>query len=111
MRLGAGFVPAAGGGGTLISSTRSVIATAITPSEKASRRFVRTGCPFVGSAPDPTMDKVQRPRQTPPMPAAGALRHRLARTLNAAYGDGLLSEGTFVYRLDLLLRSPVVDPV
>jgi hypothetical protein len=45
------------------------------------------------------------------MPAAGALRHRLARTLNAAYGDGLLSEGTFVYRLDLLLRSPVVDPV
>jgi predicted component of type VI protein secretion system len=44
------------------------------------------------------------------MVAAGTLRHRLARTLNAAYGDGLLSEHTFAYRLDLLLRSPVIDP-
>jgi hypothetical protein len=45
------------------------------------------------------------------MLAAGSSRHRLARTLNAAYTDGLLSEGTFAHRLDLLLRSPVVDPV
>jgi hypothetical protein len=41
---------------------------------------------------------------------AGELRHRLARTLNAAYGDGLLSEATLTYRLDLLFSSPVVDP-
>jgi hypothetical protein len=40
----------------------------------------------------------------------GELRHRLARTLNAAYGDGLLSEATLAYRLDLLFSSPVVDP-
>jgi FHA domain len=45
------------------------------------------------------------------MLAAGSSRQRLARTLNAAYTDGLLSEGTFAHRLDLLLRSPVVDPV
>jgi FHA domain len=45
------------------------------------------------------------------MLAAGSSRQRLARTLNAAYTDGLLSEGTFAYRIDLVLRSPVVDPV
>jgi hypothetical protein len=45
------------------------------------------------------------------MDAAGSLRQRLARTLNAAYSDGLLSEGTFAHRMDVLLRSPVVDPV
>ena len=45
------------------------------------------------------------------MLAAGSVRQSLARTLNAAYSDGLLSEGTFAHRLDLLLRSPVVDPV
>ncbi len=41
---------------------------------------------------------------------AGELRLRLARTLNAAYGDGLLSEATLAYRLDLLFSSRVVDP-
>ncbi len=45
------------------------------------------------------------------MLAAGSVRQRLAHTLNVAYGDGLLSEGTFAHRLDVLLRSPVVDPV
>jgi FHA domain len=45
------------------------------------------------------------------MLAAGSSRQRLARTLNAAYTDGLLSEGTFAHRLDVLLRSPVVDPI
>ncbi|HTU96329.1 MAG TPA: FHA domain-containing protein [Solirubrobacteraceae bacterium] len=34
----------------------------------------------------------------------------MARVLNAAYGDGLLSEQTFTHRLDLLLGSPLVDP-
>jgi FHA domain len=41
----------------------------------------------------------------------GTRRHRLARTLNAAYAEGLLSEHTLLRRLDELLASPVVDPV
>jgi hypothetical protein len=41
---------------------------------------------------------------------AGELRHRLATTLNAAYGDGLLSEATLAYRLEQLLTSSVIDP-
>lgn len=34
----------------------------------------------------------------------------MERTLNAAYGDGLLSQQTLVQRLDLLFGSEVVDP-
>jgi FHA domain len=41
----------------------------------------------------------------------GARRHRLARTLNAAYAEGLLSEHTLAHRLDLLFASAVIDPV
>jgi FHA domain len=41
----------------------------------------------------------------------GARRHRLARTLNAAYAEGLLSERTLTHRLDLLFASSVIDPV
>jgi hypothetical protein len=41
---------------------------------------------------------------------AGERRRRMARTLNAAYGDGLLSEATFVNRLDVLLRSDLIEP-
>ena len=44
------------------------------------------------------------------MVAAGAVRQRLARVLNAAYGDGLLSEATFAHRLDLLFDRAIVDP-
>lgn len=44
------------------------------------------------------------------MLGAGALRHRLARTLNAAYAEGLLSDRTLAHRLDLLFASPVIDP-
>jgi hypothetical protein len=40
----------------------------------------------------------------------GARRHRLARTLNAAYAEGLLSEHTLTHRLDLLFASAVIDP-
>lgn len=40
----------------------------------------------------------------------GDLRHRLNRTLNAAYGDGLLSNATFARRLDVLLTSPLIEP-
>jgi hypothetical protein len=35
----------------------------------------------------------------------------MARTLNAAYGDGLLSHDTLVRRLDLLLGNRLIDPV
>jgi hypothetical protein len=41
----------------------------------------------------------------------GDRRHRLARTLNAAYAEGLLSERTLAHRLDLLFESAVIDPV
>ena len=34
----------------------------------------------------------------------------MERTLNAAYGDGLLSQQTLVQRLDLLFGSELVDP-
>jgi hypothetical protein len=40
----------------------------------------------------------------------GAARRRIERTLNAAYGDGLLSRHTLVQRLDLLFGSELVDP-
>lgn len=40
----------------------------------------------------------------------GARRQRLARTLNAAYAEGLLSERTLTYRLDLLFAGVVIDP-
>lgn len=40
----------------------------------------------------------------------GTSRKRIARALNAAYGDGLLSEDTFSRRLDQLLAAKVVDP-
>jgi hypothetical protein len=40
----------------------------------------------------------------------GASRKRIARALNAAYANGLLSEDTFVHRLDQLLAARLVDP-
>lgn len=44
------------------------------------------------------------------MPSPGGLRQRIAATLNVAYGDGLLSESTLAYRLDLLFGSRLVEP-
>jgi len=41
---------------------------------------------------------------------AGARRHRLARTLNAAYAEGLLSEETLTHRLDVLFGGELIDP-
>ena len=41
---------------------------------------------------------------------AGASRHQLARTLGAAYAEGLLSEKTLSHRLDELFGSRLVDP-
>jgi hypothetical protein len=40
----------------------------------------------------------------------GASRRHIARTLNAAYGDGLLSEETLHHRLDQLLGGRLIDP-
>ncbi|HUE26807.1 MAG TPA: FHA domain-containing protein [Solirubrobacteraceae bacterium] len=41
----------------------------------------------------------------------GASRRQIARTLNAAYADGLLSHETFTYRLDQLFQRRLIDPV
>jgi hypothetical protein len=42
---------------------------------------------------------------------AGAYRQQLARTLNAAYAEGLMSEHTLSHRLDQLFGSWLVDPL
>ncbi len=42
---------------------------------------------------------------------AGGSRRRIARRLSAAYAGGLLSEQTFVWRLDQLLGSRLIDPL
>lgn len=40
----------------------------------------------------------------------GVRRHRLARALNAAYAEGLLSDRTLAHRLDLLFAGLIIDP-
>ncbi|MBV9366925.1 MAG: FHA domain-containing protein [Solirubrobacterales bacterium] len=45
------------------------------------------------------------------MLGSGAYRNRLARTLNAAYAEGLLSERTLAHRLDMLFAGSAIDPV
>src|SRR6202012_625106 len=49
-------------------------------------------------------------RETAQMLRPGDARRRMERTLNAAYGDGLLSQQTLLQRLDLLFGSELVDP-
>jgi hypothetical protein len=56
------------------------------------------------------VDNGDRERDTERMLRPGDARHRMERTLNAAYGDGLLSPQTLVQRLDLLFGSELVDP-
>jgi hypothetical protein len=56
------------------------------------------------------VDKRQPPRETVVMQGHGSLRDRIARTLNTAYGDGLLSEHTLAHRLDVLCGSHVIEP-
>jgi hypothetical protein len=41
---------------------------------------------------------------------AGTSQQRIARTLNVAYANGLLSHDTFVRRTDTLLSGGVIDP-
>ena len=43
--------------------------------------------------------------------AAGTSRKEIARTLTAAYAGGLLSEDTYVHRLDQLFEERVVEPL
>ena len=44
------------------------------------------------------------------MLGSGASRRRIARTLQAAYDHGLLSEDTFTYRFDQLLAGRLIFP-
>lgn len=41
----------------------------------------------------------------------GASRREIARTLNAAYASGLLSQETYTLRIDRLLRRRLIDPM
>ncbi|MGI8714839.1 MAG: FHA domain-containing protein [Solirubrobacteraceae bacterium] len=56
------------------------------------------------------MDNSARERETVDVEGHGSLRDCIARTLNTAYGDGLLSESTLAHRLDVLCASHVIDP-
>lgn len=56
------------------------------------------------------MDTGAAARQTAWMTGSGPTRERLAGVLNAAYGDGLLSEHTLAHRLDQLFGNDLVDP-
>ncbi|HET6864664.1 MAG TPA: FHA domain-containing protein [Solirubrobacteraceae bacterium] len=56
------------------------------------------------------MDTAPRLRDTHWVLGPGARRHRLARTLNAAYAEGLLSERTLAHRLDALFAGGLIDP-
>ncbi len=56
------------------------------------------------------MDTALRLRDTLRVLGPGARRHRLARTLNAAYAEGLLSERTLAHRLDVLFGGGLIDP-
>ena len=56
------------------------------------------------------MDSAAPARQTAGMTGSGPSRDRLAGVLNAAYGDGLLSEHTLAHRLDQLFGDHLVDP-
>jgi hypothetical protein len=47
-----------------------------------------------------TLDSFVGTRETKFVLAPGASRKQIARTLNAAYADGLISQDTFVRRLD-----------
>jgi len=49
-------------------------------------------------------------RDTAPVLGPGTRRQRLARTLNAAYAEGLLSERTLTHRLDVLFAGELIDP-
>jgi hypothetical protein len=57
------------------------------------------------------LDRLTVERETPWVLVAGTSQKRLARVLNTAYANGLLSQDTFVRRTDQLLGGGVIDPV
>jgi hypothetical protein len=56
------------------------------------------------------VDSRARVRDTLHVLGPGARRHRLARILNAAYAEGLLSDRTLAHRLDVLFAGELIDP-
>ncbi len=56
------------------------------------------------------MDSAMPLRETRWVLEPGTSRQQLARALNTAYADGLLSQNTLVHRLDLLFGSRLIDP-
>ena len=56
------------------------------------------------------MDTAPPARETLRVFAAGRSQRRIARTLNAAYATGLLSEDTFARRVDELVGRAVIEP-
>lgn len=56
------------------------------------------------------MDSARPLRDTRKVLEPGTSRQQLARALNTAYADGLLSQTTLVHRLDLLFESRLIDP-
>jgi hypothetical protein len=52
----------------------------------------------------------RRERENHPVILQGASRRQIARTLNAAYAAGLLSEKTFAGRVEQLLGTQLIDP-
>jgi len=57
------------------------------------------------------MDTQGAPRENRLVARPGAFRTKLARTLNAAYAGGLLSEETFEHRVDQVLTARLIDPL
>jgi hypothetical protein len=56
------------------------------------------------------VDTAVATRETLRVPPAGRSQRRIARTLNAAYATGLLSEDTFARRVDELVGRAVLEP-
>jgi FHA domain len=56
------------------------------------------------------VDNEDPERETEHMLRPGDARLRMERTLNTAYGDGLLSERTLLQRLHVLFGSELVEP-
>jgi len=56
------------------------------------------------------MDSPFGPRDKWEVLRPGASRRRIAQTLTAAYGDGLLSEDTFARRIDQLFSASLIEP-
>lgn len=56
------------------------------------------------------MDISARVRETDVVLKPGSSRDRLARTLNAAFAEGLLSEQTLTFRLGMLFGPRLIEP-